>query len=117
MRVAVEVKAPVYTDCTRTERIFPMNREQVIGLLEQRMAEIRRRFDVTELALFGSAARDQLRPESDVDVLVHFRLPATFAQYMGLKFYLEELLGRSVDLVTAKGLRKEFRPHIEQASL
>lgn len=94
-----------------------MNRQQVIGLLEQRMPEIRRRFDVTELALFGSAARDQLRPESDIDVLIHFRLSATFAQYMGLKFYLEELLGRSVDLVTAKGLRKEFRPHIERESL
>jgi hypothetical protein len=94
-----------------------MNREQVVGLLEQRVAEIRRRFDVTELALFGSAARDQLRPESDIDVLVHFHLPATFAQYMGLKFYLEELLGRSVDLVTAKGLRKEFKPYIERESL
>ena len=94
-----------------------MNREQVVGLLEQRVTEIRRRFDVTELALFGSAARDQLRPESDIDVLVHFRLPATFTQYMGLKFYLEELLGRSVDLVTAKGLRKEFRQHIERESL
>jgi predicted nucleotidyltransferase len=94
-----------------------MSREFVLQLLGQRMAEIRRRFEVTELALFGSAARDELRLGSDIDVLVHFRAPATFSQYMGLKFYLEELLGRSVDLVSAKGLRKEFKPHIERESL
>ena len=107
---------PVYS-LQDYERIFTMNREQILELLEQRIAEIRRRYDVTELALFGSAARDEMRPESDVDVLVHFRLPATFAQYMGLKFTLEELLGRPVDLVTAKGLRKEFRGRIERESL
>ena len=50
------------------------------------MAEIHGRYDVTELAVFGSAARDQLRPDSDVDVLVRLHLPATFAQYLGLKF-------------------------------
>jgi predicted nucleotidyltransferase len=63
-----------------------MKRDQVLELLGQQMAEIRGRYDVTELAVFGSAARDQLRPDSDDDVLVRFHLAATFAQYLGWKF-------------------------------
>jgi predicted nucleotidyltransferase len=49
-----------------------------------------------------------------VDVVVEFEGPATFAAYMDLKFYLEDLLGRPVDLVTDKALRKELRPYVEK---
>ena len=49
-----------------------------------------------------------------MDVLVEFEGPATFSAYMDLKFYLEDLLGRPVDLVTDKALRKELRPNIEK---
>jgi uncharacterized protein len=69
------------------------------------------------LALFGSAARDELRPESDVDVLVCFEGPATFDGYFALKNYLEGELGRPVDLVTDKGLRKEIRPNVEREAI
>ncbi|HEX7052493.1 MAG TPA: nucleotidyltransferase family protein [Burkholderiales bacterium] len=72
------------------------------------------RFGVRRLAVFGSAARDELTESSDVDVLVEFEGPATFAAYMDLKFYLEDLLGRPVDLVTEKGLRQELRPYVEK---
>ena len=47
-------------------------------------------------------------------MLVEFAGPATFAAYMDLKFYLEDLLGRPVDLVTDKGLRPELRPYVEK---
>lgn len=66
------------------------------------------------VALFGSAARDELGATSDVDVLVEFEGPATFAAYMDFKFYLEDLLGRPVDLVTDKALRKEMKPDVEK---
>lgn len=69
------------------------------------------------LALFGSAARDELRPDSDVDVLVAFEGPATFDGYFGLKEYLEGVLGRPVGLVTEKGLRKEVRPSVEREAI
>lgn len=75
------------------------------------------KFDVKELALFGSMARDQARDDSDIDILVSFDGPATSARYFGLQFYLEDLLGRSVDLVTDKALRPELRPYIEREAL
>jgi hypothetical protein len=66
------------------------------------------------LALFGSIARNAAKSGSDVDVLVAFDGPATSKRYFGVRFYLEDLLGCPVDLVTEKALRPELRPHIEQ---
>jgi predicted nucleotidyltransferase len=90
------------------------NRSKVLGLLAERRQEIAARFGVKRVALFGSAARDELGTNSDVDVLVEFEGLTTFAACMDLKFYLEDLLGRPVDLVTDKALRKELRPYVEK---
>ena len=90
------------------------NRSTILGLLAERRQDIAARFGVKRVALFGSAARDELDTTSDVDVLVEFEGPATFAAYMDLKFYLEDLLGRPVDLVTDNALRKELRPYVEK---
>jgi len=78
------------------------------------MPELRDRFGVTRLSLFGSMVRDTARSDSDVDVLVAFDGPATSARYFGVQFYLEDLLGRPVDLVTERALRPELRPAIER---
>ena len=75
------------------------------------------RFDVTGLTLFGSVARNQATAESDVDILVRFDGPATSRSYFGVQFYIEDLLGRRVDLVTDKALRSEFRPYVEREAL
>lgn len=91
-----------------------MNRRRILGLLADNQQAIAARYGVKRLALFGSAARDELGASSDVDILVEFTGPATFAGYMDLKFHLEELLGRPVDLVTDRGLRDELRPHVEK---
>ena len=69
---------------------------------------------MTRLALFGSTARDTADSGSDVDVLVAFDGPATSKRYFGVQFYLEDLLGCPVYLVTEKALRPELRPYIEQ---
>ena len=90
------------------------NRSKIIGLLAERRQEIVARFGVKRVALFGSVVRDELGETSDVDVLVEFEGPATFSTYMDLKFYLEDMLGRPVDLVTDKALRKELRPYVEK---
>lgn len=90
------------------------NRAQILAVLAERRREIAARYGVKRLALFGSAARDELGAASDVDVLVEFAGPATFGAYMDLKFYLEDLLGRPVDLVTDKALRRELRPYVEK---
>ncbi len=67
--------------------------------------------------MFGSTARDTARVDSDIDVLVSFDGPATSERYFGVQFFLEDLLGRPVDLVTDKALRPELRPFIENEAV
>lgn len=90
-----------------------MSGAEIIDLLASRRAELTRQFGVRRLALFGSVARGEATPASDVDVLVEFDGAATSRRYFGLQFYIEDLLGRPVDLVTTKALRAELRPAIE----
>ena len=82
-----------------------MDRAETLALLSEHKPELQRRFGVVQLALFGSRARAQARADSDTDVLVGFDGPATSARYFGVQFYLEDLLGCAVDLVTDKALR------------
>ncbi|MBS0462477.1 MAG: nucleotidyltransferase family protein [Proteobacteria bacterium] len=89
-----------------------MNRERTLELLRSSKPELQARFGVRTLALFGSMARDTAGEDSDVDVLVTFDGPATSARYFGVQFYLEDLLGRPVDLVSEKALRTQLRPYV-----
>lgn len=91
-----------------------VDKQVVIQKLSGRMGEIRQRFSVRALAIFGSIARDEAVDDSDVDVLVVFDGKAGFDLFMDLKFYLEELLARKVDLVTDKALRPQVRRAIER---
>jgi uncharacterized protein len=94
-----------------------MTRSEALRLLEQHKPHLVREFGLTRLALFGSTARDTARADSDVDILVAFDGPATSRRYFGVQFYLEDLLGRRVDLVTEKALRSELRAVIEEEAL
>lgn len=91
-----------------------VNRAAVLELLSKNSDELRNQFGIKRLALFGSAARNELREDSDIDVLVEFEGPATFDGYFDLKTCLEQLLGRQVDLVTEKGLKPRARRHVEK---
>src|SRR5206468_11693943 len=94
-----------------------MNRDQVLAALRRHRQEIEQRFAIKHLSVFGSAARDELRDDSDIDVLVEFKGKATFDGYMELKFYLETLLGRNVDLVTHDAVTPRIHPTIEQEAI
>lgn len=94
-----------------------MNRSQALDLLTRIKPELEQRFGVVRLALFGSTARDEARPDSDVDIVVAFDGPATSQRYFGVQFSLEDALGCPVDLVTEKALRSELRPFIEQEAV
>lgn len=91
-----------------------MKRDDVLKLLRTHKATLAQRFGVTGLALFGSFARDKATDTSDLDILVRFDGPATADAYFGVQFYIEDLLGHPVDLVTDKALRTELRPFIER---
>jgi hypothetical protein len=95
---------------------LPPTRAEVLSLLATLQPQLTA-LNVDKLFLFGSVARDQARTDSDVDLLVDFRSPPTFRGYMDLKFLLEDLLGRKVDLVTRSGLRPRVLPAIEREAI
>lgn len=94
-----------------------MDSSLVISLLKTHKDELTSRFGVRSLALFGSVSRNSATATSDIDILVDFEGPATSARYYGLQFFLEDLLGRPVDLVTSKAVRAELRPYIERDAI
>ena len=94
-----------------------MKRDRVIALLNAHKATLETQFGVKTLALFGSTARNTAGSDSDLDILVGFDGPATSQRYFGVQFYLEDLFGCAIDLVTEKALRSELRPYIEQEAV
>jgi predicted nucleotidyltransferase len=94
-----------------------MQRAEVLEKLALSKPALAARYGVASLALFGSTARDAARSDSDIDILVSFEGPATSERYFGVQFFLEDLFGRPVDLVTDKALRPELRPFIEREAV
>ena len=94
-----------------------MNHSRTLELLAQHKAHLARRFGVSGLALFGSTARGNAGPGSDVDILITFDEPATSERFFGVQFYLANLLGCPVDLATEKALRRELRPYVEREAV
>ena len=85
----------------------------VIRKIEETRSELTRRFTVRRIGVFGSFARGNEGQESDVDILVELTEP-TFDNYMDLKFFLEKILNRPVDLVMADTVKPRLKPIIEQ---
>ncbi|QYZ78477.1 nucleotidyltransferase [Methanofollis formosanus] len=82
--------------------------------LQERSARIRDNFGVKRIGIFGSVARGEETPTSDIDILVEFSEgKATFRNFMALITYLEDLFGRRVDLITTGGIDPYLRPYIE----
>ena len=81
-----------------------------ISTLKEHEKLIRQKFGVKRIGIFGSFARGEEKEDSDLDVLVVFEEgQKTFDNYMDLKFYLEDLFGREVDLVTENALRPQLK--------
>lgn len=91
-----------------------MGKQEVLDLLAKHRHEIAERFGVKDLGIFGSVASGCASDQSDIDVLVDFGKNATFDHFMDLKFYLEDLLDATVDLVTQNALRENMRTGIMQ---
>ena len=90
-----------------------MDQKQVVKRIQANQARLTE-LGVASLSLFGSVARGDSKEDSDIDLLVRFDGRASFDRYMDLKLFLEDLLGRRVDLVTEQALREEIRAHLEQ---
>ena len=90
-----------------------MQRAQVLSLLQKHKPALSERFDVTGLALVGPATHDQASSDSDIDLIVWFDGPATSKRFFGVQLYLQDVLGRPVDLTTEKALREGLRPYVK----
>ncbi|AGB02296.1 nucleotidyltransferase family protein [Methanoregula formicica] len=86
-----------------------------LSLLREHEPELKKRFSVAKIGIFGSFSRREERLDSDVDILVTFQEgKKTFDNFMGTKFYLEDLFQRKVDLVTDAALKPLIREPILQ---
>ena len=86
----------------------PMN----LGIGAEKIADFCRRWKINRLAIFGSAVRGELRPDSDIDLLVTFRSDAdwTMFDHFTMEEELSQLFGREVDLISIKALEENPNP-------
>ena len=82
--------------------------ETIKEIIDSHKQEITEKYHVSEIGVFGSYIRGEQDADSDIDILVSFDKPIGFIKFMRLEFYLSDLLGRKVDLVTKDSLK----PHI-----
>ncbi len=92
------------------------NCDSVLTLLGEKREQLER-FEIKELALFGSVARNEAKVDSDLDFLVEFDAELTFDLYMDLKFFLEELFQRKVDLVIKEDLKPLIKDKVLQQAV
>ena len=89
-----------------------MRRDEALRRLSDHKDELREKFGVTSIAIFGSTARDEARPDSDVDTLIEIERPAGFFTIAKVNFYLEDILGAKVDLATSGALKPPIQKRI-----
>ena len=95
-----------------------MTRDKALSLLRAHSTELLA-LGVVSLSLFGSVARDEAGPDSDVDLLVEFDPAAHVGlfRFFEVKDYLESVLGCGVDLVPRNGLKPRLRPIVEREEI
>ena len=94
-----------------------MKRSDVLSILHEKRGELSEKYGVKSLALFGSVARDEARPDSDVDLLVEFDRPVGLFAFIGLQQFLENLLGSKVDLGTLLSLKPRMKDSVLQEAI
>jgi len=88
-------------------------RMDIIEILRGHKKEIKKRFGISRIGVFGSFARGEQKETSDVDILAEFEKP-TFDNFMNLAFFLEDLFQRKVDLVTPNSLSPYIGPYVKK---
>jgi len=85
------------------------NKEEILKTLKGLQAEIKTKYKVREMGVFGSVVRGEQKTTSDIDVLADFEDDADLFDLVGLGLFLEERLGQKVDVVPVRALRKEIK--------
>jgi len=88
--------------------------EEIRNILAEHKEELKQRYKVKEIGIFGSVVRGEQKGTSDVDILVEFENPIGFFTFLELEEYLSTLLGLKVDLVSKKALKPNIGRYILQ---
>ena len=91
-----------------------MTRGKIENILRKHKQELKKRFKLKEIGIFGSFVRDEQKKRSDIDILVEFKKPIGLFEFMDLEEYLMKILGAKVDLVSKKALKPRIGRHILQ---
>ncbi|MGA1842080.1 MAG: nucleotidyltransferase family protein [bacterium] len=93
-------------------KIKKLTDNEIVKILKEH-TDILKNYKVKRIGLFGSFTRGEQREDSDIDFLVEFEMPS-FDNFMDLVFYLEDLFGRKVELITSGSLSPYIQPYIEK---
>lgn len=96
---------------------FIMKRDDVLKILKKQNESLSKQYRINALFLFGSFARDEARPESDVDLLVEFDQTPGLFEFIELQQKLEVLLGCKVDLGTKRSLKQQIKEEVLQEAI
>jgi predicted nucleotidyltransferase len=88
--------------------------DQILHLLKKKKPELEQKYLVSELALFGSYARGDYRPDSDIDILVDFRDNIDAFAFIRLAHELQDLFQHKTDVVSRGGIRSQYLPFVEK---
>lgn len=89
-----------------------MVKDSIIQKINSEMPNLREKYQVEKLGVFGSVARDESTADSDIDILVEFKTPVGFFHFIRLENYLSELLGKKVDLISQKALKPVIKEDV-----
>jgi predicted nucleotidyltransferase len=87
-------------------------KEEIMEILTKELPLLKREYGVVKCGLFGSYSRDQIKADSDVDLLVQFEKPVGFFRFIELENYLSDKLEAKVDLVTEDALKPLIKPYV-----
>ena len=96
---------------------FIMKRDDVLKILKKQNKNLSKQYGIKALYLFGSIARDEARPDSDVDLFVEFDQTPGIFEFIELKQKLEVLLGCKVDLGTKRSLKPQIKEEVLQEAI
>jgi len=88
---------------------------QILEVLRIKKKELEARYPICEFGLFGSFARGTQTEKSDIDVLVDFSKPIDAFDYIRIAHELEDAFNAKVDLVSRKGIKRHYLPHVEES--
>ena len=86
--------------------------DEIKKTIAEHKKELQNTYKVKNIEIFGSYARYEQKKDSDIDLLVEFREDADLLDLTGLGLFLEEKLGRNIDIIPKKALRKEIRKNV-----